>query len=471
MSNEIINNSSFSNSNPTVDSLLRRVEIFIEDEEWNNAIEYSEKVLDMAPENGYAYFYEMLSSLKIKDVSEIGRLTNPIEDNKYYKKALRFSDEKLNEILKEYRYQWAISHLNSCADEEAFLFMQKKFLELDGYKESQKYSNDCLDMAQESRNEHIYKEAYADLKCDTEDSLRSAIIKFEEIKEFKDSNSLLENCKIRLDQIIVEAQEEALKKEEENKRIIQKKAQTKKKTIILISIFLVCFIIFIIIMTILHHARQNKLINQATQELALMPGKYVYEYSFEEYQAVYIYEDGSVATDMYSAVGIVKGNVESVRRDGGYVVVFRTDKRENWEVEDVIYIDVLPSGDNYLRVGSIYASKDNLNNYYPPNSSEANFVHYLNGGSKSKQKTNSNESSKDDTDKAKKCAEEYIQKTVDKKNGCSEISWIKIPSISGSKYEFSCTCTLSDGSKRNGTLTVKKQSDGSFKAEGLMFDD
>lgn len=74
---------------------------------------------------------------------------------------------------------------------------------------------------------------------------------------------------------------------------------------------------------------------------------------------------------------------------------------------------------------------------------------------------------KRDKKKASACAKQYANAVVNKDNGCSKIEWYDIPSVSGSYYSYSCTVTMSDNSTRKGTITVKKDTDGSFSAVGL----
>ncbi|WP_308796131.1 tetratricopeptide repeat protein, partial [Agathobacter sp.] len=86
-------------------ALLKRILLFLEDGEWSSAIEYAEKVLDMDPENGYAYFYELMAECKIHSENEIINQPQPIEGHKLYKKAIRFADNKLKNKLIEYNNQ------------------------------------------------------------------------------------------------------------------------------------------------------------------------------------------------------------------------------------------------------------------------------------------------------------------------------------------------------------------------------
>ena len=88
-------------SNPasaTVQSLLKRAFMFLEDGEWQRADEYAEKVLDIDPENGEAYLAKAMSGLNKLTRSAMNDASG-IALNANIQKALRFGSESLkNEI-------------------------------------------------------------------------------------------------------------------------------------------------------------------------------------------------------------------------------------------------------------------------------------------------------------------------------------------------------------------------------------
>ena len=88
-------------SNPaaaTVQSLLKRAFMFLEDGEWGSANEYAEKVLDIDPENGEAYLAKAMSDLKKRSRSSMNDASG-IALNANIQKALRFGSGSLkNEI-------------------------------------------------------------------------------------------------------------------------------------------------------------------------------------------------------------------------------------------------------------------------------------------------------------------------------------------------------------------------------------
>lgn len=88
-------------SNPaaaTVQSLLKRAFMFLEDGEWDSADKYAEKVLDIDPENGEAYLAKAMSDLEKRSRSSMNDASG-IELNASIQKALRFGSGSLkNEI-------------------------------------------------------------------------------------------------------------------------------------------------------------------------------------------------------------------------------------------------------------------------------------------------------------------------------------------------------------------------------------
>ena len=71
--------------------------------------------------------------------------------------------------------------------------------------------------------------------------------------------------------------------------------------------------------------------------------------------------------------------------------------------------------------------------------------------------------------KAQNECESYVNLLLKKQKSINKITWTKTPTVSGSYYYFSCT-VIGDGYTRQGTITVRKQSDGSFAAQGLEYD-
>lgn len=91
-------------SNPaatTVQSLLKRAFMFLEDGEWGSANEYAEMVLDIDPEDGEAYLAKAMSDLKKRSRSSMNDASG-IALNANIQKALRFGSGSLKNEINDY---------------------------------------------------------------------------------------------------------------------------------------------------------------------------------------------------------------------------------------------------------------------------------------------------------------------------------------------------------------------------------
>lgn len=87
---------------PTVDSLLARAFVFLEDEQWNSAVEYADKVLDVDVKSGQAYLVKLMASLKVQKKDDLKDQDNPFDDNEDYQKIMRFGDDIVKTQLRGY---------------------------------------------------------------------------------------------------------------------------------------------------------------------------------------------------------------------------------------------------------------------------------------------------------------------------------------------------------------------------------
>ncbi len=76
-------------------SLLKRVQVFLEDGEFDRADEYCERVLDMNVENGEAYLYKLLAGLGLVKKEELSTLEEPFDGELAYGKIMRFASPQL----------------------------------------------------------------------------------------------------------------------------------------------------------------------------------------------------------------------------------------------------------------------------------------------------------------------------------------------------------------------------------------
>ncbi len=85
--------------NPTVDSLLQRARLYLEDGKWDEADQYAERVLDIEPTNASAYLVKLMADLKVRREEQLQDQPAPFEKNENFGKVLRFADDELKQKI------------------------------------------------------------------------------------------------------------------------------------------------------------------------------------------------------------------------------------------------------------------------------------------------------------------------------------------------------------------------------------
>lgn len=208
-----------SGSATSVDPLLKRAFMFLEDGEWNRADDFCEQVLNQEPENAQAYLGKLMAELHVRRQEDLLNCEQPFNNSNNYQKAIRFGEEKLSSELKAY-----IAHINE--------------------------RNENI------RKAELYDKAVIAMEAaNDEDSYRSTAALFKEISGFRDSDSLAEGCIEKADIYYEEAEikkeEERLERErrlEEHRLTAERNALKARKAIkILVPIIVACIVVVILI--------------------------------------------------------------------------------------------------------------------------------------------------------------------------------------------------------------------------------
>lgn len=85
----------------SISSLLKRTLMFIEDGDWANASKYSEKVLDLDPENAQGYICKLMAKHQAAKPDDLVNCREDLRDDPDLEKAIRFGDEKIKNRLTE----------------------------------------------------------------------------------------------------------------------------------------------------------------------------------------------------------------------------------------------------------------------------------------------------------------------------------------------------------------------------------
>lgn len=102
-------------------SLLERAYLFIEQEDFNEAHSYLEKVLDINPHNAKAYAGEILCQLQAKSLKEAAEGHIPLEESEHYEYMMRFASEEAKKKIEALNQKSVANYKQYVADLNAQL--------------------------------------------------------------------------------------------------------------------------------------------------------------------------------------------------------------------------------------------------------------------------------------------------------------------------------------------------------------
>ena len=146
-------------ANPTTAPLLERAYMFLEDSEWENATAYFERILDLEPKNALAYLGKFLAESQLPQKSALKTYGEVYVENNNYKKARKYASPELNS-------------------------------ELDAY----------LRFAHEQKLDEEYNKALKLYEsANSESSYENAVLALEKVGPWRDAETVLQECRIRID--------------------------------------------------------------------------------------------------------------------------------------------------------------------------------------------------------------------------------------------------------------------------------
>lgn len=196
----------------SIESLLRRAALYLEDGDWESAETYSNRVLDIQPENPEAYLAGLMAEFHCKKMDDLANLPSPFNQSKNYEKIMRFADKDLREDIAQY-----LEAVNERVYEECQNLLSKAETE-----------KDYLEIIQLFRMILEYK--------DVDSQVASCIQK---VKEIRENNNI--NAEMQLKMHLLEKKLKALKQEKEQvciekDRMLQNLYQQQEKKKIVKSI-------------------------------------------------------------------------------------------------------------------------------------------------------------------------------------------------------------------------------------------
>ncbi len=213
-----------SGGNANVAPLLKRVFMYLEDEDFDSADEYCERILDIDPENALGYLGKLMAELHVRKQEDLPDQWQPFDTNINYQKILRFGDEKLKATLTGYAEHIKSkenAHLNEIytqAKDAMAKARTKKDYERAGqlfgsireYLDSATLVDKCFEKAEIIRKDAVLAEAKS-LMNGTLFNYENAVRQLETIRGWKDTDEQICICELWLKEA-KQKQEDARKK-------------------------------------------------------------------------------------------------------------------------------------------------------------------------------------------------------------------------------------------------------------------
>ena len=193
-------------------SLLKRVEFFLEDGEWDKADEFCEQVLNYNPENAEAYFGKLLAELHIHRRQDLKNHSESFTQSHHYEKIIRFADDDLKKELDEYleaikshnefarlnaHYASIMQEMREAKTEKDFKEISEKFSAMGNFKNAAEMSRKAMEAGKDT----IYEAAWQKQKSNNINDLKTAILLYRKIERWKDAEKQIKICQQRLDKI------------------------------------------------------------------------------------------------------------------------------------------------------------------------------------------------------------------------------------------------------------------------------
>lgn len=196
-------------------SLLKRAFMFLEDENWDEADAYCEKVLDIEPENAQAYLGKLLAERQITKPENLKNDSELFSFSANYKKAMRFGDDELKAKLQaaldsiqtrqkqeklDAAYQKAVDLMEKNLGRESIEAADQlknageQFKALSDYQDSKERSTKCFNQEKECRYSCASHQFETARYKKEQHEFEAAAKLFATIPGYKDADELVHKC-------------------------------------------------------------------------------------------------------------------------------------------------------------------------------------------------------------------------------------------------------------------------------------
>ncbi len=185
-----------------IEPLLIRTAMFLEDENWEKADEYAERILDMNPKCAQAYLDKMMAELHVSKIEKLVELKENFEKNMYYIKFLQHANEKsarqvklyLFELKNRLTYEEAISALSHANNISEYDFAKKKFNTIIEYKDAKIQIERCKKKKEELIENNLNDLVFEMKNAQERWQFKNILDELHKLECYKDVSAYCEEC-------------------------------------------------------------------------------------------------------------------------------------------------------------------------------------------------------------------------------------------------------------------------------------
>lgn len=193
----------------SIESLLKRAALFLEDREWEKAYEYSENAIDIDACCAEAYLFKFMAEYNISIEENIPsecfymmKQIDSLTELENYKKAYRFGNEEMKLKLEKYSnqavYNYADELAKSAYSAKEYLNAAEFFEKISEYSDSAKRAENCREKIRLDKYSHAIKTMNS---AENTEELNWAKIAFDELGDYKDSKQKAVECEEKCKEI------------------------------------------------------------------------------------------------------------------------------------------------------------------------------------------------------------------------------------------------------------------------------
>lgn len=198
-------------------ALLERMFLFLEDGDWDNAVAYTERVLDEDPANALAYLGKLMAKLEVYTQTSLVDIHLPFDSLDEYKKVLQFADESLkkemigyNKLIRnrndydkaERKYNEAKMLIDKANTEQEFKYIAKLFSAIEGHRDASEQEKILLEKAEVARKDAIYSEAATLASKKYVYAIEQAIAAYQSISGWRDADEKIDESQQKIETIM-----------------------------------------------------------------------------------------------------------------------------------------------------------------------------------------------------------------------------------------------------------------------------